>query len=319
LLNTTGIFVEYDINNSGDTYQIDRPIVSNLSFFADNNTTSFGYILQTPMFYPSTWYHGEILGGNNFFEMDEKPNAITVKIDYTNLVPEVNETNNNLTVSVVLGVTISGTVYEKKNDETVPFEGVLQLNRYDEVSLSDFGCRHYWSDENGHYNMSIFPKDPIDEPHTYCIMASNTTTNLKILKKSSPVEAGGNTTLNFFYPGVIPDKPNKPWGVTFGRTNRTYLFFLSNSDPYGSIFYKFYWGDGTYSDWLGPYDSNEKICTRHVWGKPGSYPIEVIYKDSLGMLSGWSDPLTIKISESIHIGQLLLQFLEKFINVAVMF
>jgi len=149
-LNTTGIFIEYGVNNSGDTYQSTISIESNLSFFADDNNVSFGYITQTPLFYPSKWYKGEILGGSHFFEMDEKPTVITAKIDFTNSIPETNETNNNLTIPVPHGVMISGTVYKKENSEIIPFEGVINLNQYNKDSLSDFGYRNYRSDANGH-------------------------------------------------------------------------------------------------------------------------------------------------------------------------
>lgn len=314
-LNTTGIFVDYDVNNSGDTCYSDGPIVSNLSFFADDNTTSFGYILQSPMFYPSIWYPGEILGGCNFFEMDKMPDTITVKIDFTNSIPESNETNNNLTISVVLGVTISGSIYKSENGEMIPYGGIIELNQYDEDSLSDFGYRHYWSDENGHYNMSLCPKEPLDISHIYDIMACDITENLKILKKSGPVKFGENTTLNFSF-GVPPSKPDKPLGRKLGKVNRTYLFFSSTSDPNDDqIYYKFSWGNGMYSDWLGPYASNEIVSASYAWNKSGSNSIQVVSKDSLGMLSKWSDPLKINIPENKQLNsQLLLRFSERLID-----
>ena len=320
-LNTTGIFVDFDVNNTGDTYYNNEPIVSNLSFFADDNATSFGYILQSPMFYPSTWYHGEILGGCNFFEMDEKPDTITVKIDFTNLIPESNEANNNLTISVLLGVTISGSIYKNENSEIIPFKGIIELSQYDEDSLSDFGYRHYWSDENGHYNMSLCPREPLSEPCTYNIMARNTSENLKILKKSDPVKTGENTTLDFLFSGEPPDKPNKPYGRKLGRINRTYMFFSSSSDPNNDIiYYKFDWGDRTYSEWLGPYASNELVSASHAWSKLDTYTIKVISKDSLGMLSRWSDPLTINLPENKQLSNRLLpRFLERISEVISIF
>ena len=314
-LNTTGItglFVDYDVNNKGDTYYSNEPIVSNLSFFADDNTTSFGYILQSPMFYPSIWYPGEILGGCNFFEMDEKPDTITVKIDFTNSITESNETNNNLAVAVLLGVTISGSAYKNENGEMIPFEGIIELNQYADDSLSDFGYRHYWSDENGNYSMSLCPMEPLDEPHIYDIMACDIAGNLKILKKTDLVKAGENTTLDFLF-GALPDTPNRPFGRKLGLANRTYLFFSSTSDLNDDqIYYKFSWGDEIYSNWLGPYASNEIVSAHHAWSESGTYSIRVVSKDSLGMLSGWSDPLKISMIENKQLSsQLLLQFLEK--------
>jgi len=314
-LNTTGItgiFVDYDVNNKGDTYYGNEPIVSNLSFFADDNMTSFGYILQSPMFYPSIWYPGEILGGCNFFEMDEKPDTITVKIDFTNLIPESDETNNNLTVAVLLGVTISGSAYKNENGEMIPFEGIIELNQYDDDSLSDFGYRHYWSDENGNYSMSLCPMEPLDEPHIYDIMACDIADGLKILKKTNLVKAGENATLDFLF-GAPPDTPDRPFGRKLGLANRTYLFFSSTSDKnYDQIYYKFSWGDGIYSNWIGPYASNEIISAGHAWNESGAYTIRVVSKNSIGMLSEWSNSLKISIPENRQISsRSLLQFLEK--------
>jgi len=294
-LNTTGItgiFVDYDVNNKGDTYYGDEPIVSNLSFFADDNMTSFGYILQSPMFYPSIWYPEEILGGCNFFEMDEKPDTITVKIDFTDLIPESDETNNNLTVAVLLGVTISGSVYTNENGEMIPFEGII--------------------DENGNYRMSLCPKEPFDESHIYDIMACDIASNLKILKKTNLVKSGENTTLDFLFE-TPPETPDRPFGRKLGLANRTYLFFSLNSDKnYEEIYYKFSWGDGIYSNWLGPYASNEIVSASHAWNESGAYTIRVISKNSIGMLSEWSNPLKISVPENIQIrSRLLLQFLEK--------
>jgi len=311
-LNTTGIFVDFDINNSGDNYYSEEPIVSNLSFFADDNTTSFGYIIQSPLFYPSVWYHGEILGGCNFFEMDEIPDAITVKIDFKNSIPESNETNNNLTILVLPGVTISGSIYKSVNGEILPYEGIIELNQYDDSSLSDFGYRNFWSDENGHYNMSLYPNEPLNISHIYNIMACDISNNLKMLKKSDLVKPGGNTTLNFSF-GSPPNKPNKPFGRKIGMANRTYLFFSSTSDQNDNqIFYKFSWDDGIYSKWIGPYSTNEIVSASYAWNKSGSNSIKVVSMNSQGMLSKWSDPLKIYIPENKQLNsQLLLQFFER--------
>jgi len=310
-LNTTGIFVDYDVKNRGETYYSYRPILSILSFFADNDTNSFGYIIQKPFFYPYIWYKGEILGGCNFFEMDEKPDTITVKIDFTNYISESDETNNVLTISVPLGVTIHGEVYKKEKDEIIPFEGIVELNQFDEDSLNDFRYRHYWSDENGRYNMSLCPKEPLDEKHIYNIMACDTNENFKMIKNSQMVKSGENSTLTFLFEGLPPTKPNTPFGLRFGVLNRTHIFFSYNTDPDGdNLFYKFRWGDGSYSDWLGPYYSGEKIRASHKWNETGYYSIGVISKDSHGILSEWSDFKHILVNVNL----LFFRFLDNIID-----
>jgi len=56
------------------------------------------------------------------------------------------------------------------------------------------------------------------------------------------------------------------------------------------------WGDGSYSAWLGPFDSGEVISASHAWSK-GSYNIKVKAKDVLGAESNWSDPLILIIED----------------------
>ena len=113
-----------------------------------------------------------------------------------------------------------------------------------------------------------------------------------------------------------PSKPDKPLGRKLGKVNRTYLFFSSTSDLNDDqIYYKFSWGDKMYSNWLGPYASNEIVSASHAWNKSGSNSIQVVSKDSLGMLSRWSDPLKINIPENKQLNsQLLLRFSERLID-----
>jgi len=312
-LNTTGIFVDFDVKNCGKTYYSYRPVLSILSFFADNDSNSFGYIVQKPFFYPHMWLKGEILGGCNFFEMDEKPDTITVKIDFTDYISESDETNNALTISVPLGVTIQGKVYKKEKDEIIPFEGIVELNQFDEDSLYDFRYRHYWSDANGHYNMSLCPKEPLDETHIYNIMARDTNENFKMIKNSQMIKSGENTTLTFLFEGLPPNKPNKPFGRRIGISNRNYTFSSRSTDPDGDkLFYKFKWGDGSYSDWLGPYYSGEIIRASHKWNGPGYYSIEVISKDSHDILSEWSDVKHILVNVNLLFFSLLDNIIDDF-------
>jgi len=49
------------------------------------------------------------------------------------------------------------------------------------------------------------------------------------------------------------------------------------------------WGDGTYSDWLGPYNSGEKISLSHEWVDEKSKLIKAKSKDLDGFESPWSE------------------------------
>jgi hypothetical protein len=93
-----------------------------------------------------------------------------------------------------------------------------------------------------------------------------------------------------------PRKPFKPSGESSGKTGDEYIYKTSTSDPDGDqIWYKWDWGDGSDSEWIGPYDGGVTISTQYSWDEQGDYVIKVKAKDSYGDESPWSDPLTVKM------------------------
>jgi hypothetical protein len=90
-----------------------------------------------------------------------------------------------------------------------------------------------------------------------------------------------------------PSKPQRPTGPTTGQATVEYTFNATTTDPNNhQIYYQWDWGDGTTSNWLGPYDSGELTQAKHSWGK-GSYSIKVKAKDSYSAESEWSEALAI--------------------------
>ena len=105
------------------------------------------------------------------------------------------------------------------------------------------------------------------------------------------------TTENVSGYGFENNPPNKPnlYGPNGNLTIKTpYTFYCITTDPDGDqVSYKFFWGDGTYSEWLGPYPSNEMVSTVHEWANHGSFSIMVKAKDHpYEAESEWSDPIT---------------------------
>ncbi|MGB7060981.1 MAG: C25 family cysteine peptidase [Candidatus Zixiibacteriota bacterium] len=91
-----------------------------------------------------------------------------------------------------------------------------------------------------------------------------------------------------------PDIPTLPSGEAEGETGVEYDFSSSTTDPEGdSLFYLFDWGDGTDSDWLGPYSSGETCTASKSWPDAGSYEVKVKAKDNYDHESGWSEALTV--------------------------
>jgi hypothetical protein len=96
-------------------------------------------------------------------------------------------------------------------------------------------------------------------------------------------------------PGA-PNVPSRPDGPTNGKLNQEYEFFTEATDPEGDqIYYSFAWGDGTVSNWIGPFNSGERISANKSWVNKGSYTIFVKAKDIHGHQSHWSDPLSVRI------------------------
>lgn len=92
-----------------------------------------------------------------------------------------------------------------------------------------------------------------------------------------------------------PDKPDKPLGPINGETEIEYTYTTQATDPnQDDIFYIFYWGDGSTSE-IGPYPSGASVSVSHIWYNKGMYSIVVKAKDSSGLESEWSDPLSISI------------------------
>ena len=92
-------------------------------------------------------------------------------------------------------------------------------------------------------------------------------------------------------PNYPPVTPPTPTGTTYGQANSEHDYYSSTTDPEGHyISYKFDWGDGTTSDWLGPLPSGQEINANHEWNCGGTYYVKVKAKDELGKESGWSQP-----------------------------
>jgi hypothetical protein len=93
-----------------------------------------------------------------------------------------------------------------------------------------------------------------------------------------------------------PEKPTTPEGPDEWSQNVETTFSTSAIEPNGEqVYYKFDWGDGEFSDWVGPYNSGEIGEASHIWTEIGDYEIRAIAKDVNGIQSEWSDPAYLSI------------------------
>ena len=113
-----------------------------------------------------------------------------------------------------------------------------------------------------------------------------------------------------------PNKPAAPSGETNGNTGTTYLYTTTTTDPDGDqLFYMWDWGDGNFSEWIGPFNSGADATATYSWTEQGTYSIKVKAKDTFGDESVWSDPLPITmpldlLSQQQSMNFILLRYLK---------
>jgi hypothetical protein len=96
-----------------------------------------------------------------------------------------------------------------------------------------------------------------------------------------------------------PEKPTTPEGPDEWTQNVETNFSTSAIEPDGEqVYYKFDWGDGDFSDWVGPYNSGETGDASHTWEELGDFEIRAIAKDVNGVQSEWSEPAILSIVEN---------------------
>lgn len=96
-----------------------------------------------------------------------------------------------------------------------------------------------------------------------------------------------------------PVKPTLS-GPTTGKPHSSYEYTICTSDPDDdTLFYLIDWGDGSTSDWVGPYPSGSPVLLSHSWDIAGSYQIRGKAKDTSGVESSWSDVVVMDITVSL--------------------
>ena len=96
-----------------------------------------------------------------------------------------------------------------------------------------------------------------------------------------------------------PVTPTKPDGPDQCTEYEPVVFSTSATEPDGEeVFYRFDWGDGTLSDWVGPYNSGQTGEAIYNWTIIGEYEVKSIAKDINGVQSEWSDSATIIIVDN---------------------
>lgn len=145
-----------------------------------------------------------------------------------------------------------------------------------------------------------------------------TVTNLKydtlyswkvIAEDSMGSQSGG---VNWKFSTRIPNKPLIN-GTYEGKIKTEYIYtaVVPDNDTDGQNYYWFFdWGDGTNTEWIGPYDSSYEVTTAHRWGEKGEYPFKVRYKVD-EVVSDWAIS-TVTMPYNKPILQLYEKFFQRF-------
>jgi hypothetical protein len=97
---------------------------------------------------------------------------------------------------------------------------------------------------------------------------------------------------------TVNNQPDIPivTGPINGNAGISYEYNFTASDPDNdTIFYTIDWGDGTSTNWIGPYPSGVQVSLSHSWNTSGTYLVKVKAKDVHDAESGWSVPLDVDI------------------------
>ena len=114
---------------------------------------------------------------------------------------------------------------------------------------------------------------------------------------------------------LVPTSPSL-FGLPNGVVGQPYEYTATTVyDVNPPLYYKFDWGDGTFTEWLGRYNSGENCIATHTWKEKGTYEIKVKAKDIDGWESEWSDPLVVSMPKTKSINEFnpwLMRLIQRF-------
>jgi outer membrane protein assembly factor BamB len=135
---------------------------------------------------------------------------------------------------------------------------------------------------------------------------------------SSSFDAAHGVDFGYLYAfgPLDPNAPTAPTitGQTNGKIRKTYTYTFTSTSPLGhNISYLIDWGDGTTTDWIGPYTSGTTLTLNHSWQNMGTYLIQVRAKDTDNLWGPWGSlSVTMPYSYEKPILNLLEGLLERF-------
>ena len=139
--------------------------------------------------------------------------------------------------------------------------------------------------------------------------------NVKVKAKDENNAQSGwsDTLLISILDNRAPDNPSID-GATSGEVGKKYLYIITTIDPDDhDVYYYVDWGDDTFEEWVGPYDSGEQAHITHTWTESGTFTVKVKAMDVIGFESDWTT-LEVTMPRNRAIQTPLLSFLKNHPN-----
>jgi parallel beta-helix repeat protein len=207
-------------------------------------------------------------------------------------------------------------VFFPNGGEVVAGEVIIQWSAFDDVTMDLNGTIliEYSADNGSSWNqiaaqqnntgVYLWNTSLIPDGDLYLIRVSATDESLNVGSDTSNSTFSINNHLN--YPPSIPQVR----GPSFGGNVISFNFTANATDPEGDmIFYKWDWGDGNVSEWLGPFNSSDSITTSYIWMNDGNYSVRVKAKDIGEGESPWSAEHLISIAQQINFSNVKLGYI----------
>jgi hypothetical protein len=112
-------------------------------------------------------------------------------------------------------------------------------------------------------------------------------------RNTDSVESGWCAALAVALSQSPPEKPIAPIGAVYCTTSVAYTYRTVAVHPQGQpLQFQFDWS-GAVSNWSSQVGSGETLAVSHVFDTAGTYAVVVRARDNAGLLSDWSDPLSV--------------------------
>lgn len=170
-------------------------------------------------------------------------------------------------------------------------------------------------------DLSWFCEDSDDDPLTYNVYFGNNSPPPKVVDNQSDTTFNPgflNIYTKYYWQIVVwdnynesttgpiwdfttrinnpPNVPDKPTGPSNGSRGVEYTFFTRTTDPDDDqVFYKWDWGDGNISEWIGPFIHDTQASACYKWHKSGDFKLRVKAKDIVNSESNWSEAKDIHV------------------------